>query len=130
MLQDNRQNHHCPSIAKHVKKRAEWFQQGAKDEKLPMQRSRLNYSICPNGTSDPKTLCKLTYCQIVQWRVRNVLTAIDVFSPYLNAYPLTDASAINVAKVVIDILTKHAFLPITMNTDKGTVFTSTIIAEI
>ena len=59
----------------------------------------------------------------------NVLTAIDVFSRYLFAYPLTDASAINVAKVLIDIMTKHSYLPTTLFTDKGTAFTSTIIAE-
>ena len=59
----------------------------------------------------------------------NVLTAIDVFSRYLIAYPLTDASGINVAKFVIGVLAKHAYLPTTMNTDKGTVFTSTIFAE-
>ena len=60
----------------------------------------------------------------------NVLTAIDVFSRFLFAYPLTDASAINVAKVLIDIMTKHAYLPTRLNTDKGSAFTSTIIAEI
>ena len=59
-----------------------------------------------------------------------VLTAIDVFSRYLFAYPLTDASAINEAKVLIDIMTKHAYLPTTLITDIGTAFTSTIIAEI
>ena len=60
----------------------------------------------------------------------NVLTAIDVFSRYLFAYPLTDSSAINVAKALIDIMTKHAYLPTTLITDKGTAFTSTIIAEV
>ena len=60
----------------------------------------------------------------------NVLTAIDVFSRYLFAYPLTEASAINVAKVLIDIMTKHAYLLTTLITDKGTAFTYTIIAEI
>ena len=60
----------------------------------------------------------------------NVLTAIDVFSRYLFAYPLTDASAINVAKAIIDIMTKHAYLPTTLITDKGTAFTSAIIAEV
>ena len=60
----------------------------------------------------------------------NVLTAIDVFSRSLFAYPLTDASAINVAKALIDIMTKHSYLPTTLITDKGTAFTSTIFAEI
>ena len=60
----------------------------------------------------------------------NVLTAINVFSRYLFAYPLTDASAINVAKVLNDIMTQHASLQTTLITDKGTAFTSTIIAEV
>ena len=60
----------------------------------------------------------------------SVLIAIDVFSRNLFAYPLTDASAIHVAKALNDILTKHAYLPTTLITDKGTAFTSTIIAYI
>ena len=63
-------------------------------------------------------------------RYENILTSIDVLSRYLFAYPLTDASAINVAKVLIDIMTKHAYQSTTLITDKGTAFTSTIIAEI
>ena len=59
----------------------------------------------------------------------NVLTVIDVSSRYIFAYSLTDASAINVAKVIIDIMTKHAYLLTTLITDKGTAFKSTIIAE-
>ena len=58
-----------------------------------------------------------------------MLTAIDDFSRYLFAYPLTDASAIHVAKVLIDIMTKHAYLPTTLITEEGTAFTSTIVAE-
>ena len=60
----------------------------------------------------------------------NVLTAIDVFSRYLFAYPLTEATATNVAKVLIDIMTKHSYLPTTIITNKGTEFMSRITAEI
>ena len=55
---------------------------------------------------------------------------IDVISRYLFAYSLTDASAINVAKVLIDLMTKDSYLPTTLTTDKGTAFTSTITVEI
>ena len=34
------------------------------------------------------------------------------------------------AKVIIDIMTKHTYLPTTSNTDKGSAFTSKLIAEI
>ena len=50
----------------------------------------------------------------------------DVFLRYLYAYTLTDASAINVTKVIIDITTKNAFLRTTLIRDQGT----TTIAEI
>ena len=61
---------------------------------------------------------------------QTVMTAIDVFSRYLFAYPLVEATASNTAKVLIDIMTKHTYLPTTLITDKGTAFTSKIIAEI
>ena len=47
------------------------------------------------------------------------MTAIDVVSRYLFAYPLTEATATNVAKVIIDIMTKLSYLPTTLITDKG-----------
>ena len=56
----------------------------------------------------------------------NVLTAMDVISRYLFAYHLSEATAINVAKMIIDIITKHCYLPTTLITDKGTAFISTI----
>ena len=58
------------------------------------------------------------------------MTAIDVFSRYLFAYPLVEATASNTAKALIDIMTKHSYLPTTIITDKGSAFTSKIIAEI
>ena len=60
----------------------------------------------------------------------NIITAMDVFSRYLFAYPVTDASATNTAKVIIDIMTKHTYLSTTLITDKGTAFTSKLVAEV
>ena len=60
----------------------------------------------------------------------NIITALDVFSRYLFAYPVTDASAISTAKVLIDIMTRHTYLPTTLITDKGTAFTSRVVAEV
>ena len=55
---------------------------------------------------------------------------MDVFSRCLFAYPVTDASATNTAKVIIDIMTKHTYLPTTLITDKGTAFTPKLFAEV
>ena len=59
----------------------------------------------------------------------NVITAMDVFSRYLFAYPVTDSSATNTAQVIIDIMTKHTYLPTTLITDKGIAFTSKLVTE-
>ena len=54
---------------------------------------------------------------------------MDVFSRYLFAYLVTDATATNTAKVIIDIMTKHTYLPTILFTDKGTAFTSKLVAK-
>ena len=61
---------------------------------------------------------------------QTVMTAIDVFSRYLFAYPLIEATAANVAKMIIDIKTKHSYFPTTLITDKGSALTSKILEEI
>ena len=61
---------------------------------------------------------------------QTVMTAIEVFSRFLFVYPLIEATAANVAKVIIDIMTKHSYLPTTLITDKGSAFTSKILEEI
>ena len=60
----------------------------------------------------------------------NIVTAMDVFSRYLFAYPTSNQDAKTVAKVIINIMTKHAYLPTTLILDKGTAFTSHVIKEV
>ena len=52
----------------------------------------------------------------------NNVTAMDVISRYLFAYPTSNQDAKTIAKVVINIMTKHAYLPMTLISDKGTAF--------
>ena len=44
-----------------------------------------------------------------------IVTAMDVFSRSLFAYPTSDQEAKTVAKVIFNIMTKHAYLPTTFN---------------
>ena len=52
----------------------------------------------------------------------HIITAIDVFSKYLFAYPVTRITATTVSRVIMDILCKHTYLPTTIITDLGTQF--------
>ena len=54
----------------------------------------------------------------------NIVTAMDVFSRYLFAYPTSNQDATTISKVIINTMTKHAYLPTTLMSDKGTAFTS------
>ena len=60
----------------------------------------------------------------------NIVKDIDVFLRYLFAYPTSNHDAKTVAKVIINIMTKHAYLPTTLISDKGTAFTSIVIKEV
>ena len=60
----------------------------------------------------------------------NIVTARDVFSRYLFAYPTSNQDATTIAKVIFNIMTKHAYLPTTLISDKGTAFTSHVIKEV
>ena len=57
------------------------------------------------------------------------ITAMDVFSRYLFTYNVVKTEAPTVARVLIDIMTPHAYLPTTVITDKGTQFMSEVMAD-
>ena len=60
----------------------------------------------------------------------NIVTAMDVFSRYLFAYPTSNQDAKTIAKVLNNIMTKHAYLPTTLISDKVTAFMSQVIKEV
>ena len=60
----------------------------------------------------------------------HIITAIDVFSRYLFAYPVTKINATAVSRVIMDILCKHTYLPTTIITDLGTHFNAQITHEV
>ena len=59
----------------------------------------------------------------------NFITAMDVFPRYLFVYPVTDASATNTAKFIIDKMEKYTYLPASLIADKEKTFTSKLVAE-
>ena len=60
----------------------------------------------------------------------NIVTAMDVFSRYSFAHPTSNQDAKTIAKVLISTMTKHAYLPTTLISDKGTAFMSHVIEKV
>ena len=60
----------------------------------------------------------------------NILTAMDVFSFFSFAYPTSNPDAKIIANIIINITTKHAYLPNTLISDKGSAFVSHLIKKV
>ena len=131
-LQEIRQKYYYPGIAKHVNKWVEGCETCARDKRVPNNTITPELLNLPEWDLGPEDAMQIDLLPNLPTSggYQTVMTAIDVFSRYLFAYPLIEATATNVAKVIIDIMTKHSYLPTTLITDKGSAFTSTIIAEI
>ena len=110
LLPEIRQRFYYPGVAIHVKKRVEECEQCPKDNWVPYATitpelpNLLEWDLGPEDAMQIDLLPSLP----PSGEYENLLTAINVFSWDLFAYPLTDASAINVAKVFVYIMTKHA----------------------
>ena len=59
----------------------------------------------------------------------NIVT-MDVFSRYLFAYPTSNQGAKIFTKGIINIMTKHAYLPTILISDEGRAFMSHVIEEV
>ena len=60
----------------------------------------------------------------------NIVTTIDVFSRYLFAYPTQNATARTIGRCIVDVMTRHAYLPTLILSDNGSKFRSEVVAEI
>ena len=127
MLQEISQRYCYHNMAKYVKKWGEGCEQCARVKRVPKATITPELLKLPEWDLGPEDAMQIDLLPNLppSGGYEIVLTTIDVFARYLYAYPLTEASAINVAKVLIDKKTKHAYLPTTIITDKGTAFTST-----
>ena len=131
MLQEIRQKYYYPGIAKHVKKWVEGCEICANDKRVlnkVITPELLNWPEWDLGPEDAMQIDLLPNLP-ASGGYQTVMTSIDKFSRSLFAYPLIEATVANVAKVIIDIMTKLSYLPKTLITDKGSAFTSTILAE-
>ena len=121
MLQEIRQKYYYPGIAKHVKKWVEGCEICSKDKKVPNTVITPELLNLPEWDLGPEDAMQIDLIPNLPTSggYKTVMTAIEVFSRYLFAYPLIEATAANVAKVLIDIMTKHSYLPTPSSQTRG-----------
>ena len=132
MLIEIRRKYYCPGIAKIFKKWVQGCEYCIKDKRVPNSSLTPKFPNLPEWDLGPEDAVQIDLLPNLppSGGYENIITGMALFSRYLFAYPVTDASATNTAKVIIDIMTKYTYLPTTLITDKGTAFTSKLVAEI
>ena len=60
----------------------------------------------------------------------DIVTAVDVLSRYLLTFQTSNEDAKTIARVIFYIMTRHAYLPMTLITDKVTAFMSHVFEEV
>ena len=132
MLHEIRQKYFYPGVAKIVKKWVQGCEICIRDKRIANASITPELLNLPEWDLGPEDALQIDLLPNLppSGGYENIITALDVFSRYLSAYPVTDASAISTAKVLIDIMTRHTYLPTTLITDKGTAFTSRVVTEV
>ena len=132
MLQRIRQKYYYPGVAIIVKKWVQGCEICIKDKRIANASKTPELQNLPEWDLGPEDALQIDLLPNLppSGGYENIITALDVFSRYLFAYPVTDASANSTAKVLIDIMIRHTYLPTTRITDKGTTFTSRVVEEV
>ena len=132
MMQEIRQKYYFPSFATYVRNWVRGCEICIQDKREKNPRITPELIHIPQPDLKPEDLMQIDLLLELppSGGYENIITAIDVFSRYAFAYPVSNPSAVNTAKVVIDIMTRHAYLPTLIITDKGSVFVSQVIHEV
>ena len=132
MMQEIRQKYYFPSIATYVRNWVRDCEICIPDKRINNTRITPEIIHIPEWDLGPEDLMQIDLLPelLPNGGYENIITAIDVFLRYAFAYPVSHPTAVNTAKVIIDIMTRHAYLPTLIITDKGSVFVSQVIHEV
>ena len=119
-------------MAKYIKKWVSNCQTCIQTKRINNDLLRTELPNCPEWDLGPEDILQMDILPNLPPSGGNdhIITAIDVFSKYLFAYPVTRITATAVSRVIMDILCKHTYLPTTIITDLGTQFNAQVTHEV
>ena len=131
-IQEARQKYYYPCIAKYIRNWVTKCQMCIQNKRINNDLLKTELLNCPEWDLGPEDILQMDILPNLppSGGYDNIITAIDVFSRYLFAYPVTRITAPAVAKIIMDILCKHTYLPTTIITDMGTQFNSQVTKEV
>ena len=132
MMQEISQKYYFPSIATYVRNWVCDCEICIQDKRTNNTRITPELIHIPEWDLGPEDLMQIDLLPELppSGVYENIITATDVFSTYAFAYQVSNPTAVNTAKVIVDIMTRHANSPTLIITDKGSVFVSKVIHEV
>ena len=133
MMQKNRQKFYFPSIATYVRNCVPDCERCTQDKRIKNTRITPELFHIPEWDLRPEISCTSTYCRIyhlVEGRRINLQQLTFFREMHLLKQFLPNPTAANTLKAIIDVTTRHAFLPTLTITDKGSVFVSQVRREV
>ena len=131
VIQQCREKYYYPGlaakIAKHINQCMKCMQTKRTDNRL-LTPPMIDTSKLALGPEDALQMDIVPFDEPSN-RFTAIVTAMDIFSRYLFTYCVTKIDAKTIARVLVDIMTRHAYLPTTIITDKGTQFMSEVVAD-
>ena len=132
MMREIRQKYYFHSIAPYVRNWVRDCEICIHDKRINNTRITPELIHIPEWDLGPEDLVQIDLLPELppSGGYENIITAKDVFSSYAFSYPVSNQTAVNTAKVIIDFMTRHVYLPTVIITDKGSVFVSQVIHEV
>ena len=113
MMQEIRQKYYFPSIATYVRNWVRACEICIQDKRINNTRITPELIHIPEWDLGPEDLMQIDLLPELppSGGYENIITAIDVFSRYAFAYPVSNPTAVNTAKIITDIMSRHAYSP-------------------
>ena len=105
MIQEARQKYYYPCIAKYLRNWVTKCQMCIQNKRINNDLLKTELLNCPEWDLGPEDILQMDILPNLppSGAYDNIITAIDVFSRYLFAYPVTRITAPAVAKIIMDI---------------------------
>ena len=132
MIQQCRTKYYYPDSASHIKQWITNCQDCIKYKRINARLTRPKIIDPKEFSLEPEDILGIDILPNLPNSAgyQHIVTMIDVFSRYLFAYPVQNISAHTVGRCIIDVMTRHSYLPTRIISDKGSQFRAEVIQEI
>ena len=126
-----REKHYFPKMAQLIREWVLSCEQCIRESRIDRSLTRFPLQNPSDHITEPEDAMQIDLVPELPQSggYENIVTAMDVFSRFLFAHPTSNQDAKTIAKVLINIMTKQAYLPTALISDKGTAFMSQVIKE-